>query len=144
MSTWTNWGGNVTATPSRVEAPTSTEEVVALVEAARTAGGRLRPVGSGHSFTAIAAPTDAQVRFDGLGGVIDVDQTLRRVRVGAEGELLSAFGEDDLHDQSVQIVAQRFAARAERARADPTGDRRAEGTRKIVDAARAGRQPVGR
>ncbi len=83
MSTWTNWGGNVTAQPTRVDEPASTEAVVDLVSAARDQGTRLRPVGTGHSFTAIAAPVRAQVRLDALGGILAVDQVRRRVTVGA-------------------------------------------------------------
>ena len=83
MSTWTNWGGNVTAAPSRTESPVSTAAVVDLVTAARENRTRLRPVGAGHSFTPIAAPVDAQVQLDALDGVLAVDRERRRVRVGA-------------------------------------------------------------
>jgi FAD-linked oxidoreductase len=83
MTTWTNWGGNVSATPTRVETPATAEAVVDLVRAARRNGTRVRPVGSSHSFTPIAAPVDAQVRLDALDGVLAVDQERRRVRVGA-------------------------------------------------------------
>jgi FAD-linked oxidoreductase len=83
VTTWTNWGRNVSASPTRVETPATTQAVVALVNAARGDGARLRPVGSGHSFTPIAAPVDVQVRLDALDGVLAVDRERRRVRVGA-------------------------------------------------------------
>ena len=59
MSTgdWTNWAGNQRAAAARVALPHSTAEIVAEVERAREAGLAVKPVGTGHSFTA-AAVTD--------------------------------------------------------------------------------------
>ncbi|MEO7070387.1 MAG: D-arabinono-1,4-lactone oxidase [Nostocoides sp.] len=81
MTTWRNWGGNQTAEADRILAPGSLDEVVELVTAAAAQGRRLKVVGSGHSFTAIAAPAQDQLRLDTLSGIVDVDQTRSRVRV---------------------------------------------------------------
>ncbi len=81
MTTWRNWGGNQTAEVDRTLSPGSLEEVVGLVTQAAADGRRLKAVGSSHSFTAIAAPVQDQVRLDRLTGVIDVDQDRGRVRV---------------------------------------------------------------
>ncbi len=59
---WTNWAGNQRATATRVARPADTDEVAALVAAARADGGTIRAVGAGHSFTG-AAVTDG-VRLD--------------------------------------------------------------------------------
>ena len=80
---WENWGGTVSAVPTAVHAPRSTEEVAALVVRSAARGERLRPVGSGHSFTPVAAPVDAQVRLDHLTGILAVDRAAGTVRVGA-------------------------------------------------------------
>jgi FAD-linked oxidoreductase len=80
---WRTWGGTVSAHPSAVHTPASTEETVALVERALERGERLRPVGSGHSFTSIAAPVDAQVRLDRMSGILGADPAAGTVRVAA-------------------------------------------------------------
>lgn len=86
IRSWRNWGGNVSATPTAVHAPRSTEELAALVARAAETGQRLRPVGAGHSFTAIAAPADApagaQVSLEHLSGILSADRGAATVRVG--------------------------------------------------------------
>lgn len=81
-TTWRNWGGTVSATPTAVHTPRSTEDVVAIVAGAAERGERLRPVGSGHSFSAVAAPVQAHVRLDRLTGILSVDRDAGTVRVG--------------------------------------------------------------
>ena len=81
MAGWQNWGRNVSATPTRVYAPRTTDEVAHLVAHAAETGERIRPVGSGHSFTPIAAPSGAQLRLDHLCGILAVDRAAQTVRV---------------------------------------------------------------
>ena len=96
--TWTNWAGNVTATPSRVVAPRSADEVAAVVEEAAQHGQRVRVVGSGHSFTPLCATDGTMVELTHLTGVLEVDAAGHRVRVAAGTEvhvlnpLLEALG----------------------------------------------------
>ena len=71
--TWRNWGRSATAHPQHIEAPRDEQQVVDLVTGAARAGRRIRPVGSGHSFTPIAATDDVLVRLDHLTGVHRVD-----------------------------------------------------------------------
>lgn len=68
---WRNWGGNERARPLVVR-PGSEEEVAALLLAARERGLAVRPVGSGHSFTALAVTDGVHVRLDALTGVVGV------------------------------------------------------------------------
>ncbi|PYC86172.1 FAD-linked oxidoreductase [Streptomyces tateyamensis] len=79
---WTNWAGNQSATPAQVATPTSTEELAALV---RQAGEEHRPVkaiGSGHSFTAVAAADQALlIRPEGLTAVRELDRAAGTVTV---------------------------------------------------------------
>jgi L-gulono-1,4-lactone dehydrogenase len=80
---WVTWGGTVSAVPTAVYAPATTEEVAGLVARAAGRGERLRPVGSGHSFSAVAEPVDAHVRLDRLTGILAADVPGRTVRVAA-------------------------------------------------------------
>ncbi len=79
MSSWNNWAGNVTASPDLIAYPTSTDEVVTLV----TSSPRVKAVGAGHSFTAIAAPEGTQLRLDRMNHVLTADATTGLVRVQA-------------------------------------------------------------
>ena len=80
-ASWTNWAGNVTARPRRAERPRTTAELADLLSAAAAEGRRVRPVGSGHSFTPIAATDEVQVGLDHLSGVLAADRATGRVRV---------------------------------------------------------------
>ncbi|MFY1705564.1 D-arabinono-1,4-lactone oxidase [Micromonospora sp. WMMA1923] len=69
---WTNWAGNQRTT-AEVIRPGTVAETVAAVRAAAAQGRRIRPVGSGHSFTALAV-TDGyhlQPGGDPLAGPLD-------------------------------------------------------------------------
>ncbi|HET8867929.1 MAG TPA: D-arabinono-1,4-lactone oxidase [Agrococcus sp.] len=79
--TWTNWARSHRAEPSAVHAPTTVDGVRRAVEQVRERGGTLRPVGSGHSFSAAARPDDAHLTVDALTGLVDLDPALRRVTV---------------------------------------------------------------
>lgn len=83
MGTWENWSGTVSVAPTRVYAPRTTAEVADLVARAAERGRRLRPVGSGHSFTPIAAPVEGQVSLRHLTGIVSADREAGAVRVAA-------------------------------------------------------------
>ncbi|MBE7323138.1 FAD-binding protein [Nocardioides sp. Y6] len=74
MTTWSNWSGLETAVARRTEEPRDTAGVVAAVERARTEGSTVKMVGSGHSFTPIAAPEHTMLRPDSLAGLLRVDR----------------------------------------------------------------------
>ncbi len=78
---WRNWGRSVTASPQFVARPTTVEEVVESVVFAREAGLTVKPIGAGHSFTAIGATDGVQVDVSAIDGVFAVDGTL--VTLGA-------------------------------------------------------------
>ncbi len=82
-TTWSNWAGNVRTTPAGVLRPRSSDELRAMVSEAATAGQRVRPVGSGHSFTPVAATDQLQVSLEHLTGVLAADRSTGRVRVAA-------------------------------------------------------------
>ncbi|WP_151082535.1 D-arabinono-1,4-lactone oxidase [Nocardioides cynanchi] len=71
---WQNWSGLESAEPRTVIRPTSVDEVVAAVAAARRGGTTVKMVGTGHSFTGIAAPQDAMLLPHLLSGIVAVDR----------------------------------------------------------------------
>jgi FAD-linked oxidoreductase len=94
---WRNWAGNQRAT-SAVIRPTITDEVAHAVRSAATKGEKVKPVGSGHSFTSAGVTTAIRVDVSALSGLIAVDADTRfaRVRAGttiaALNQALSAHG----------------------------------------------------
>ena len=80
---WRNWSGLEEATPSRVETPASVAAVVDAVRRAREDGTGVKMTGTGHSFTAIAAPEHTLLRPEGLTGVLDVDREAMTVTARA-------------------------------------------------------------
>lgn len=82
-STWQNWGRTVRAHPREVVFPTSVEEVCEIVGGAARSGRRVKAVGAGHSFTAIARADDVQMSLDGLSGLRGVDLVQQTATLGA-------------------------------------------------------------
>jgi FAD-linked oxidoreductase len=112
--TWTNWAGNQSARPAEVIAPASAEEIGAAVRRAADQGRRVKAVGSGHSFTAIASAGDAVlVRPDALTAVRELDREAGTVTVESGlplsrlNRLLAAAGLSltNMGDIEVQTVA---------------------------------------
>ncbi len=109
---WRNWAGNQRAT-SAVVRPTTTDDVAHTVRLAAIKGGKLKPVGSGHSFTAAAVTTGIRLDMSSLSGLVAVDSAsaLARVRAGttiaALNQALSAHGLalPNLADVDVQTVS---------------------------------------
>lgn len=108
MPHWANWAGNQQAAPVRVETPRDTDEVVRAVKQAAAERTRVKAVGAGHSFTAIAATDGVLLRLDALSGVREVDRANRLATVGggtplhrlhallaAEGLAMSNLGDID-------------------------------------------------
>ena len=113
MPTVRNWARNQACIPVRVERPTSTDEVAAIVRRAHADGHRVKVIGAGHSFTATAMTNGVLLSLDRMDAVVSVDLTERRVRVQA-GITLAALGDElatiglampNLGDINVQSVA---------------------------------------
>lgn len=77
---WSNWAGNVTDRAT-LRCPRTPEEVAEEVRSAAGAGRRIRPVGSGHSFTPIAQADDLRLDLRHLSGILSADRATGRVRV---------------------------------------------------------------
>jgi L-gulonolactone oxidase len=73
VAEWKNWARNVTGEPRHVVHPETVDELVHDITAASQAGRPVKTVGSGHSFTEIAATDGVQISLDQLTGITDVD-----------------------------------------------------------------------
>ena len=90
--TWRNWAGTATATPVRWCRPRSEAEISAAVKDAASAGLRVRALGSGHSFTAIAATSGVALDLSQWTGITAADTRtgLVTVRSGTTLRALNA------------------------------------------------------
>ncbi|HCF24952.1 MULTISPECIES: D-arabinono-1,4-lactone oxidase [unclassified Novosphingobium] len=105
---WSNWAGNAHAYPVKRAAPASEAELVALLPDATTP---IRPVGSGHSFTALVPTEGTLLSLDRLSGLVRHDATSATVRAGTKlsalGPLLAGIGQEmpNLPDINKQTLA---------------------------------------
>lgn len=110
--TWRNWGGNVAARPAREVAPASVEELSAAIRRAAEHGLKVKAVGSGHSFTSIAATDGVLIRPQLLTGIRDIDRDamtvtveagtpLKRLNMALAREGLSLTNMGDIMEQTV-------------------------------------------
>ncbi len=84
---WKNWAGNQQCSPAAIERPLTEDQLRSIVADAASAGQRVRAVGSGHSFTAIACTDDVMVSLEHLNMVRSFDRPNRLVTVQAGIEL---------------------------------------------------------
>jgi len=80
-SLWRNWGRSQSANPQFVARATSTDDVVETLAFARDRGLPVKPIGAGHSFSAIAVAEGVQLDIFAIDGVLAVDGPL--VTMGA-------------------------------------------------------------
>lgn len=91
---WSNWAGNVTASPERIVWPTTTAQVQSIV----ARHSRVKAVGAGHSFTSIAATDGVLLRLDRMNRVIGRSGDRVRVQAGIS-----------LHDLNPRLLAMGLA-----------------------------------
>ncbi|KKD09104.1 D-arabinono-1,4-lactone oxidase [Streptomyces sp. WM6386] len=112
IGTWRNWGGNVAARPAREVTPASVEELADAVRKAATDGLKVKAVGTGHSFTSIAATDGVLIRPQLLTGIRDIDREagtvtveagtpLKRLNMALAREGLSLTNMGDIMEQTV-------------------------------------------
>jgi FAD-linked oxidoreductase len=95
---WTNWGGTYSCRPSRVESPTSEEEIGAIVRDSAERGARVKVIGSGHSFTDIGCTDGCLIKLDNFNKVLEVDRDAATITAQAGitilqlSDALSHFG----------------------------------------------------
>lgn len=78
---WTNWGQNQQSV-AEVLTPATIDEVTAMVTASAEAGRRIKTVGSGHSFTAIAVADDQRMLLHRLNQAVSIQGDLVTVQAG--------------------------------------------------------------
>ncbi|KND32864.1 D-arabinono-1,4-lactone oxidase [Streptomyces acidiscabies] len=114
--TWRNWGGNVVARPAREVEPASVEELAAAVRQAAEDGLKVKAVGTGHSFTSIAATDGVLIRPQLLTGIRNIDRDnmtvtveagtpLKRLNMALAREGLSLTNMGDIMEQTVSGAA---------------------------------------
>jgi L-gulono-1,4-lactone dehydrogenase len=110
--TWRNWGGTVASRPVREVTPASVDELADAVRGAAEDGLKVKAVGSGHSFTSIAATDGVLIRPQLLTGIRSIDRDamtvtveagtpLKRVNVALAREGLSLTNMGDIMEQTV-------------------------------------------
>ncbi|MEV0979600.1 D-arabinono-1,4-lactone oxidase [Streptomyces sp. NPDC049915] len=110
--TWRNWGGNVSARPAREVTPASVDELAAAVRRAGEDGLTVKAVGTGHSFTSIAATDGVLIRPQLLTGIRNIDREagtvtveagtpLKRLNMALAREGLSLTNMGDIMEQTV-------------------------------------------
>ncbi|MDE9365119.1 D-arabinono-1,4-lactone oxidase [Luteipulveratus sp. YIM 133132] len=82
-STWSNWAGTVRADDVDVYAPKDVEDLAKAVSLAARTGRKVKPIGAGHSFTAIGEPVHLQLQLHRITGIVAHDPETARVRVRA-------------------------------------------------------------
>ncbi len=90
---WKNWAGNVRFTPNAIAQPSSTEEVVELLRNAAAEGRKVRCIGTGHSWSALAETGDILVNTDRLNRIISTDAATGQVVVEAGAKLKDLNGQ---------------------------------------------------
>lgn len=85
---WANWSGTEHCYPALRAAPADEAALAALL---RTAPAPLRPVGAGHSFTALVPTEGTLLSLDRIAGLVSHDGATHTARVRA-GTRLSALG----------------------------------------------------
>jgi len=71
---WRNWGRTVVAHPRAQLHPRSEQDLCEIVRSAARAGERVKAIGAGHSFSAIAATDGRLLRLDRYARVLGVDR----------------------------------------------------------------------
>lgn len=111
--TWTNWGRTSRSTPAEVVRPRSADGVARAMRRASDRGLAVRPVGSAHSFTALARTEGMLLETRGLAGLRGLDRDRGRITVGggttiaAAARLADRFGLafENLGDIDRQTIA---------------------------------------
>jgi L-gulono-1,4-lactone dehydrogenase len=90
---WRNWARTARATPARWCRPRSEAEISAAVKDAAAAGLRVRALGSGHSFTAVAATSGVALDLSQWTGITAADTRTGLVTVRSGTTLRSLNAE---------------------------------------------------
>lgn len=110
---WSNWSGIQQSTPKQIAVPATEDELAAAITGAQ----RVRPVGSGHSFTGLVPSEHLIVDASRFSGLLSSDATTGIATIGAGTRIRQAARELDaaglalqnLPDVDVQTLAGSFS-----------------------------------
>ena len=112
---WSNWAGNQQTGSVLVSKPQTESELQQVVQNAQTSGRRVKAVGSGHSFTAIAIAEEVLVdlsKYDEILAIDKINQTVT-VQSGIQlSKLNQALYENSLAMQNLGDIAYQTIAGA--------------------------------
>ena len=112
---WSNWAGNQQTGSVLVSKPQTESELQQVVQNAQTSGRRVKAVGSGHSFTAIAVAEEVLVdlsKYDEILAIDKINQTVT-VQSGIQlSKLNQALHENSLAMQNLGDIAYQTIAGA--------------------------------
>lgn len=97
---WQNWSGSVHCNVNQIYAPSTVEELIAIVQQTKYHNKTIRVVGRGHSFTPLVATGDMIISVEHLRGVEEVDKATNTV---------SVWGGTTLKELSETLAGQGYA-----------------------------------
>ena len=112
---WSNWAGNQQTGSVLVSRPQTESELQQVVQSAQASGRRVKAVGSGHSFTAIAIAEEVLVDLSKYDEIIAIDKINRTVTVQSGiqlSKLNQALYENSLAMQNLGDIAYQTIAGA--------------------------------
>ncbi len=112
---WSNWAGNQQTGSVLVSKPQTESELQQVVQSAQLSGRRVKAVGSGHSFTAIAVAEEVLVDLSKYDEIIAIDKINQTVTVQSGiqlSKLNQALYENSLAMQNLGDIAYQTIAGA--------------------------------
>ena len=112
---WSNWAGNQQTGSVLVSRPQTESELQQVVQSAQASGRRVKAVGSGHSFTAIAIAEEVLVDLSKYDEIIAIDKINQTVTVQSGiqlSKLNQALHENSLAMQNLGDIAYQTIAGA--------------------------------
>ena len=82
-SKWTNWARNQSSIPHNIFKPRSEAEITDIVSLGVAKRLKVRPIGNGHSFSAIGLTDGFLVSMEAMNRIISIDKEKLHVTVGA-------------------------------------------------------------
>jgi len=104
MRTFENWSGLHRHTPRKWMSPHDEDELRRMVQSAASEGGRVKVVGSGHSWSDIAVPDDVAVDLDHMRGVVAIDRSAPSITVRGGTRIEEITEALDAHGLAMPIL----------------------------------------
>ena len=101
-----NWGKYSTWYPEKIVSPSSLEQLLKEIAAARASGLKMRLAGSLHSMNSLPATSEIQIQTDKLSRVLKIDRERQRVTV--EGGIKIRELLDVLHREGLTLPNQGY------------------------------------